>query len=185
MNQMAKPDLSDYNEVADRVKEFHAKYPEGTLRADHDFIKDADGKIVMVVVKAYAYRTPDDPMPASGLASEPVPGKTPYTKDSELMNAETSAWGRAIVAVGASTAKKIASRDEVLNRQVPTPSAPTVGPGTMQAGPGLAKFFAVAPDHGGIPILARRFSEQFDGLHPKDAADELLLKFVSDLEPAT
>jgi hypothetical protein len=70
-------------------------------------------------VKAYAYRTPDDQRPGTGLAWEPCPGKTPYTKDSELQNAETSAIGRAIIMVGASDAKKVASANEVRNRQAP------------------------------------------------------------------
>jgi hypothetical protein len=35
------------------------------------------------------------------------------------MNAETSAWGRAIIAVGASDAKRVASANEVRNRQTP------------------------------------------------------------------
>ena len=112
---MGKPDLSDYKEVAERIQDFRVKHPEGCLQSE---ILDSprDG---FVVVKAYAYRTPDDPRPGTGLAWEPVPGKTPYTKDSELMNAETSAWGRAIIAVGASDAKQIASADEVRNRREP------------------------------------------------------------------
>jgi hypothetical protein len=68
-----------------------------------------------VAYVAAAYRTPDDPRPGIGVAWELYPGTTPYTRDSELMNAETSAWGRAIVAVGIPT-KKIASADEVRNR---------------------------------------------------------------------
>lgn len=46
-----------------------------------------------------------------------MPGKTPYTKLSELQNAETSAWGRAIVAVLASESKSVASAEDVRNRQ--------------------------------------------------------------------
>jgi hypothetical protein len=70
------------------------------------------------VFKAYAYRTADDPRPGVGHASEPIPGKTPYTKDSEWANGETSAWGRAIVAVlAADTRKGVASRDEVAARR--------------------------------------------------------------------
>lgn len=71
---------------------------------------------VFIVYTAAAYRTPDDPRPGIGIAWEPVPGKTPYTADSEMMNAETSAWGRAIIAVGAADSSKIASREEVRNR---------------------------------------------------------------------
>ena len=50
---------------------------------------------------------------------------TPYTKNSELQNAETSAWGRAIVAVlAADTRKGVASRSEVEARQAERVVAP-------------------------------------------------------------
>ena len=71
-----------------------------------------------LVVVAAAYRDRDDPRPGVGMAWEVFPGRTPYTRGSELQNAETSAWGRAIIAVGASDSKRgIASREEVRNRQ--------------------------------------------------------------------
>jgi hypothetical protein len=47
------------------------------------------------------------------MAWEPVPGRTPYTKGSELMVAETSAWGRSLAAIGIATNKSIASAEEV------------------------------------------------------------------------
>jgi hypothetical protein len=63
-----------------------------------------------------------------GLAWEPVPGKTSYTRDSELQNAETSAWGRAIVAVlAADTKKGIASAEEVQSRQSASPRSSESG----------------------------------------------------------
>lgn len=111
-------DLSNYVEVSERIVHFRDAYPDGTLQAEVVSLTDS-----LVVVRAYAYRTADDPRPGTGLASEPLPGKTPYTKDSELMNAETSAWGRAIIAVGASDAKRgVASANEVRNRQNTTPA---------------------------------------------------------------
>lgn len=116
-------DLSDYKEVSERIDDFREKHPEGTLQSE--VIPSPFDSFV--IVKAYAYRSPDDPRPGVGLAWEPVPGKTPYTKDSELMNAETSAWGRAIVAVGASDAKKVASANEVRNRQDSPEGTQTVG----------------------------------------------------------
>lgn len=107
-------DLGDYVEVKDRIAAFRKDYPDGRLTSE---IVDA-GIPGFVTVKAYAYRTPDDPTPGSGLAWEPVPGKTPYTKDSELQNAETSAWGRAIVAaLIADASQGVASANEVRNRQ--------------------------------------------------------------------
>ena len=99
---MAKtPDLSDYNEVAERIKEFHEKHPEGTLQSECNFT-EVDGRS-WVVVKAYAFRYPDDPRPGTGLAFEVIPGKTPYTRDSELQNAETAAWGLSLIHISEPT----------------------------------------------------------------------------------
>lgn len=121
--------LDDYVTVAERIEQFRVKYPEGSLQCEWQMllvptlIKGDDGKWEpadrpIIVAKAFAYRTPDDPRPGIGHAQEPIPGKTPYTKDSEIQNAETSAWGRAIVAVlAADTKKGVASRDEVAARR--------------------------------------------------------------------
>jgi len=107
-------DLKDYVEVKDRIADFKAQYPDGRLTSEI-VSSGFDG---FITVKAYAFRSPEDVQPGTGLAWEPVPGKTPYTKDSELQNAETSAWGRAIVAaLIADASGGVASRDEVRNRQ--------------------------------------------------------------------
>jgi uncharacterized protein (DUF3820 family) len=105
-------DMKDYKEVPERIAEFAKKYPLGSLQGTGFFVTEP---VVGYHYVAKAYRTPDDPRPGVGTAFEPIPGKTPYTKDSEVMNAETSAWGRAIVALGFST-KKIASAEEVRAR---------------------------------------------------------------------
>lgn len=103
----------DYVEVSERIQEFRAKHPDGTLQSEVVHISDS-----LVIVKGYAYRSPDDERPGTGLAGEPIPGETNFTKNSEVQNAETSAWGRAIIAVGAADAKRgIASADEVRNRR--------------------------------------------------------------------
>jgi hypothetical protein len=67
----------------------------------------------LVVMRGYAYRTPEDTRPGIGHSQMPIPGKTPYTKDSEVENAETSAWGRAIAALGFEVHNSIASAEEV------------------------------------------------------------------------
>jgi hypothetical protein len=119
--------LDDYIDVAQRIADFRERYPEGTLQAHEPWRlvqaqgTEKNGEIVQqtfIVYTAAAYRHPDDPRPGIGVAWEIFPGRTPYTRGSELMNAETSAWGRAIIAVGASDSKRgIASREEVRNRQ--------------------------------------------------------------------
>lgn len=107
----------DYIDVATRIVEFREKYPTGSLQQhDLQFIDFAGQS--WVIYTAAAYRTPDDTRPGMGTAWEPVPGKTNFTRDSELQNAETAAWGRAIVAaLAADTRKGIASAEEVRNRQ--------------------------------------------------------------------
>lgn len=112
----------NYNDVATRIAEFREKFPTGSLRQlDLQFL--TFGGKDWVVYTAAAYRTPDDECPGIGTAWEPVPGKTPYTRDSEVMVAETSAWGRALIATLAVDSKKgIASMDEIENRKQPTSS---------------------------------------------------------------
>lgn len=117
---MAGFDLDGYIDVAERIRLFRERFPDGSLQplnADKPYeVLTISDRVFVVCVEA-AYRSADDPRPGVGIAWEPMPGRTPYTKDSELMNAQTSAWGRAIVAVLASDTKKVASREEIRNRQ--------------------------------------------------------------------
>lgn len=120
--------LEDYVDVAERISLFYAKFPDGRLVADGEpyvmelgATQDALGR-QYVVYRALAYRTPDDALPAPGTAWEPWPGPTQFTKDSELMNAETAAIGRAIVMAGIPS-KKIASQEEVQARSGQTVEA--------------------------------------------------------------
>lgn len=115
------PKLDDYVDVAARIVEFRAKYPDGRLRPvdpAKPYWVETLGSATFIVYAAAALRSETDANPGIGLAWEPFPGRTPYTRDSELMNAETGAWGRAIMAALAADAKKgIASREEVRNRR--------------------------------------------------------------------
>lgn len=115
---------ADYVDVAERIRQFRDKYPDGSLQRVDWGVQDVAGR-TFVYYTAAAYRTPDDERPGIGTAWEPFPGPTPYTRDSELMNAETSAWGRAIIAAGAADAKRVASANEVANRQAPTTTTTT------------------------------------------------------------
>ncbi|MCW1249634.1 hypothetical protein ODZ83_05440 [Acaricomes phytoseiuli] len=111
----------DYIDVATRIVDFRKKHPEGSLQTVSIDFKDFADKC-WVIYQAAAYRAPDDLRPGMGMAWEPVPGPTNFTRDSELQNAETAAWGRAIVAaLAADTKQGIASSEEVRNRQRPAP----------------------------------------------------------------
>ena len=112
--------MDSYVDVAERIRKFKEQYPTGCLRPynpEIPFVLMEIGGREFIVYTAACFRTPDDPMPAVAVAAEPSIGKTNFTKDSEVMNAETSAWGRAIVACLAADTQKIASLDEVRNRQ--------------------------------------------------------------------
>ena len=119
---MAKPNLENYIEVNDRIKLFYDKYPKGSLQQLHPpQVVEVDGSHYLIYTAA-AYRDPNDVRPGVGTAWEPVPGKTSFTRDSEMMNAETSAWGRAIAALGIGLTNSVATKQEVLNRTEGTPS---------------------------------------------------------------
>jgi hypothetical protein len=61
------------------------------------------------------YPTPEH-QPTNGSVLEPMPGRTPYTRNSELMVGYTSALGRALGYLGFGIDKGIASNDEVAAR---------------------------------------------------------------------
>ena len=104
--------MDGYVQVVDRIRLFYARYPEGSLQmGTPTFIDIGDQKWVMG--RAYAYRTPDDQRPGVGTAWEPVPGTTNFTRGSEVMNLETSCWGRCIGSLGIGIDASIATLDEV------------------------------------------------------------------------
>lgn len=105
----------NYNDVPSRFVEMRLRFPELSVQQVKMEFVEVAGKS-WVVYTAAAFRYPDDPAPGMGTAWEPIPGPTPYTKDSEVQNAETSAWGRALIAIGASTKRGIASVEEIRNR---------------------------------------------------------------------
>jgi hypothetical protein len=124
----------DYIDVATRIVEFRDKYPDGSLQQVSIDFREVNGGW-WVVYTAAAYRSPDDLRPGIGTAWEPIPGKTNFTRDNEVQNAETAAWGRAMVAaLAVDTKRGIASAEEVRNsqeRQTARTSAPPAGEGDV------------------------------------------------------
>jgi hypothetical protein len=114
--------LKDYVEVKDRIQEFIKTYPEGSLQFEFEGTMDIAGQTI-IWGRAYAYREKGDLRPGIGTAWELVPGKSPFTRGSELMVLETSAWGRAIAALGIAVNKSVASKQEVQAAQERDPWA--------------------------------------------------------------
>jgi hypothetical protein len=111
-----KFDLGDYVEVKDRIRIFYELYAQGRLVTEEVQLTNEPDGVPRVLVRAAAYRSSEDEHPARGWSWMELPGKTTYTRGSELENTETSAWGRAIAALGILVDKSIASAQEVQNK---------------------------------------------------------------------
>jgi len=148
----------NYQSVAERIRLFRTKYPEGSLTAldpSKPFEIVAVNGSVFVAVAAVAKRTPDDQAGGMGLAWCPLPGTDEYTRNSEIMNAQTSAWGRAIIAVLAADASKIASAEEVRSAEShrgkpaatkPSTPAATAVAAVVAANAATANATSITPD---------------------------------------
>jgi hypothetical protein len=139
--------LENYVDVPHRIKLFYEKYPNGSLQMD-SIQFETIGDQVIVIGKAYAFRTPEDPRPGVGTAQEYFPGKTGFTRGSEIQNLETSCWGRAIGALGIGIDKSIATKEEV-ELAIERNKQETV---TMKrANPGLKKIKEILETFGHSP----------------------------------
>lgn len=104
--------LKDYVDVAERSHLLFTKYPDASWQTSYEGTVQV-GDQTYLIVKATIYRTPDDPRPAIDYAWELVPGRTPYSRGSELMVGSTSAIGRAIAGLGIGSKRSISTRDEI------------------------------------------------------------------------
>jgi len=119
--------LKNYIEVKDRIQMFYDKYPEGTLHFQYKGVLEFNGE-TFIYGEAFAYPERDKMAYASGWAWERVPARG-FAKGSEMMTLETSAWGRAIAALGIAVSKSVASKNEVRAAQERDPWAtPTDSP---------------------------------------------------------
>jgi hypothetical protein len=136
--------LDGYVDVPTRLRLALAKYPDlRVVEAGHQIV-EFNNSATFLVCSVAVYTTPDDTRPVTGSAWEPLPGLTPYTRNSELMVGYTSALGRALGYLGFGIDKAIASQNEVDARredaEAPTsPSEPrrtTVGSAVPQSNDG-------------------------------------------------
>jgi hypothetical protein len=107
-------DLSDYVDVPTRFAALLAKWPELRIKEHRPEIVTIGDK-TFISVTMQAWRTPDDPIPCQATCFEIFPGLTPFTRNSEQMNASTSCLGR--LAGLMMSFPKMASLEEVVNRQ--------------------------------------------------------------------
>ena len=107
--------LDGYVTVNERLRMALERWPELRVVEDKPRIVTVNDA-TFVEVTVTVFRTPDDPVSCTASAWEPIPGKTPYTRDSEMMNCSTSALGRALGLMGIGTAASIATADEVIAR---------------------------------------------------------------------
>jgi len=117
--------LGDYVDVPTRFRLALDKWPD--LRVVEEPAKIVEiGDRTFISVTMTVYRDPSDPLPAVATCWEPFPGTTPYVRNSEQMNASTSCLGRVLGLM--LPFSKMASFEEVQNRQSETPAAPARAP---------------------------------------------------------
>lgn len=165
----------DYIEVSERIRLFIEANPAGSLQSEWEYVQ-RDGE-QWLSVKAYAYRTPDDPRPGIGHAWEPIPGRTPYTKGSELMNGETSAWGRALAAIGIAVNKGIASGNEIRSAQARAETP------VEKANASMGSYRTPSGGHrqeGANPITPKQIAMLRAVMSKQHVSEALLADFTSD-----
>jgi len=103
---MARFNLDDYIDVAERIEQFYAKYPNGSITTELLNVGGWNGKQTQFIVQAHLWDREESEakisprlLLASGLAEESF-GNSGPNQTSALENAETSAIGRAIANLG-------------------------------------------------------------------------------------
>ena len=199
-------DLSNYVDVPTRIRQLREKHPDAVLRPANPaepFRIMTIGNREFIIYTAACYRSPDDPMPAIAVAAEPVIGSSAFTRNSEVMNAETSAWGRAIMAALAVDEPHIASREEVQNRRndeqqqtaeqivrdvfpesQPVPAKhPAARQQAQQQSDGARKLAAVASEK--QQNLIKKLARERNIEHPSQHASDVLGRAVESLSSLT
>jgi hypothetical protein len=111
--------LGDYVDVPTRLAQALKQFPDLRIQETKPIIVTVDNQ-QYVEISCTVWRDCTDLMPTVAYCWEPIPGRTPYTKGSEMMNASTSCLGRALGFLGMGIGKSIASRNEVQARQPAT-----------------------------------------------------------------
>ena len=110
--------LDNYVDVPTRLRMALDKHPDLRIQESQPTFREVNTKLY-IEIRCTVWRDKDDPLPVIAYCWEPFPGTTPYTRDSEQMNASTSALGRALGMMGFGIEHKMASKQEVMARQQP------------------------------------------------------------------
>lgn len=154
--------LDNYVDVATRLKLALEKWPN--LRVSERGHEIATfGDTTVLICSMCVWRDTDDEYPTVASASEPLPGRTPYTRNSELMVGMTSALGRALGYMGIGINSSIASRNEVEARQNQHAEAPTTVPA-----PRRTELGSAAGDGPSQPQLRMLKALGYSGPTPRD-----------------
>lgn len=117
-----------YVDVPTRLRMALGKYPDLRIQETARAIEPGPDGTEVLVCTVTVWRSPDDPLPSIASASEPYPGRTPFTRNSELMVGMTSALGRALGYMGFGIDRSIASSNEVEARTGTPAPAPRPAP---------------------------------------------------------
>lgn len=107
---MSNFNLENYKEVKDRIPEFYARYPEGSIKTFLRHFEDGE-----IIFEARIYRTPEEvekDVYTSGWSHEII-GANFINKTSALEVSETSAVGRALANLDFAADANRPSREEM------------------------------------------------------------------------
>jgi hypothetical protein len=124
--------LDNYVDVPTRLRMALEKFPDLRMQESQPLFREVEGKLYLEM-HVTLWRDKDDQLPMIAYCWEPFPGKTPYTRDSEMMNLSTSLIGRVLGMMGFGIEDKMASKQEVLARQQEVPTVTQV-PATYDNG---------------------------------------------------
>lgn len=178
--------MDDYVQVNERIAAFYEAHPTGSIQSEIHTLTEN-----LVVVKASAWRGPDDTRPCIAHSQLAIPGKTSFTRDSEVENAETSAVGRALAMMGFEVKRSLASREEARNKHDDSPAPKKADKGEETQAPAAPEWAAVltgilndegmkAADLAGAlgvqRVTYKVIGEYIDksGVHPRIALEQLV-----------
>ena len=164
--------LDNYVDVATRLKLALERWPELRIQ-ETGYTVETFGDSSVLVCEVRVWRDPTDQFPSIASAAEPLPGKTPFTRDSELMVGMTSALGRALGYMGIGINTSIASKNEVQNRSyskedtVKPTSSSTEGPTDAQK-----RMIRALGNTGPMPATKREASQLIEQLKANKTTTE-------------